>query len=241
MTLEFIAIRVSKDNLMYLFFDATMAFSVDSTAPNTLIHALSCQFTKQYYTEAEVRSLPQTVKRRRLAYAFTTHWHSDHAGGNQMLASISPETILYNTLETVHLPSFQVKPVPTPCHTLDSVSFVVESTQTGGRYVLSGDFLFKLGCGRFFEGSAEIFQASLKRLLENVDDKTLLLSGHDYYEANKRFAEQFYPVVGCESFFSSIGEEREYNPFLNPGKTVGGECDITKRISELRRLKDEFS
>lgn len=44
--MEFIAIIVRKENLMYLFFDENIAFSVDSFNPKIIIHALSCEFTK---------------------------------------------------------------------------------------------------------------------------------------------------------------------------------------------------
>lgn len=240
MELEFIAIRVGSDNHMYFFFDSTTAFTVDSIAPRALIHALSCEFTKQYYLEDEILALPQTIEKRRLKYAFTTHGHMDHAGGNNQLARLSPETIFFTGDEPVELESFSIKPVLTPCHTLDSVCFVVSTKQKAKRYVLTGDFLFKLGCGRFFQGTARMFQASWKKLVEHVDDETIVLSGHDYYETNRRFAEQFYPIHGCESVFSTVGEEKKYNPFLNPQKTVDHECDAEERLAELRKLKDEF-
>ncbi|ELA40719.1 uncharacterized protein VICG_02245, partial [Vittaforma corneae ATCC 50505] len=116
---NFIAIRVRKDNLMYLFFDKDAAFSVDSFAPRTILHALSCEFTRNYYLESEILQLKKTRNNRKLAYALTTHRHRDHSGGNEELKRLSPDTVFidYGNRQEISLPSFTVKPVHTPCHT----------------------------------------------------------------------------------------------------------------------------
>lgn len=243
---NFIAIRVRKDNLVYLFFDEDVAFSVDSIAPQAILHALSCEFTRNYYLESEILELEKIKKSRKLVYALTTHHHKDHSGGNKELKELSPDTIFisYSNMQDVSLPSFTIKPVHTPCHTSDSVCYLVNNVPSGAKYVLTGDFLFKLGCGKFFEGSAKVFNESLSRLLKEADDSSIMLCGHDYYAVNKRFTEQFYPVEGCEEFFSTLKEEKQYNPFFNPQKTVSekdsGRKSLEKRLEELRELKDNF-
>ncbi|KAM0680916.1 Cytoplasmic glyoxalase II [Glugoides intestinalis] len=242
----FISIRVRSDNLMYLFYSNESAFCVDAFSPEVLMHALSCDFSKQNYLTEEIVEL-EKVKARKLLYALTTHSHFDHAGGNARLKELSPETCFIDdkNMQEVIMDGFSIKPIATPCHTLDSVCFIVKDEANDRRYAITGDFLFKLGCGRFFEGTAEMFQESLAKLLEAVNDDCVLLYGHDYYEVNRRFAEQFYVIKGCEDFFLTIGEEKLFNPFINPEKarkTVINPFNATKTeiISYLRKLKDSF-
>lgn len=244
--IDFISIRVREDNLMYLFFADDVAFSVDSFSPRAIEHALSCTFDKQNYTEREIMKLSPCVRRRQLKCALTTHGHFDHAGGNEELAKLSPGTRFVDCKavedgQSLGLPPFSIMVLKTPCHTLDSVCYYV--TRGCRKYLLTGDYLFKLGCGRFFEGTPELFLSSLKKLIGNVSDDTLMLYGHDYCSTNRRFAEQFYPVRGCDDFFLTFGQERRFNPFLNhknctiPGK--GGQSD-EEVIGILRSMKDSF-
>lgn len=246
MKIGFVSIRVRKDNLMYLFYNNESAFCVDAFSPEVLMHALSCDFKTHNYTAEEILQLKK-VRTRKLFYALTTHSHFDHAGGNAQLKQLSPETcfIDYKNMQEVRVDRFSIKPVATPCHTLDSVCFIVADEVNNRRYAITGDFLFKLGCGRFFEGTAEMFQESLNSLLKEVDDDCILLYGHDYYEVNRRFTEQFYIVEGCEDFFLTVREEKRFNPFINPEKTrkvtnTPDSISKSELISYLRKLKDEF-
>lgn len=238
---NFISIRVRKDNLMYLFYDAENAFCVDAYAPEVISHALYCEFDRNNYLQEEILKLEKTRKRK-LVYALTTHGHFDHAGGNEKLKEMYPETIFvdFTNFHPFTLGMYDVVPIKTPCHTLDSVCFLVKNRDTPVSFVLTGDFLFKLGCGRFFEGSAEMFFNSVRYLFQYIDDETIMLYGHDYYEQNKRFTEQFYKVTGCENFFLKFKEEKEFNPFLNPLRTKIEGKSVTEIIGNLRKLKDDF-
>jgi len=241
---DFISIKVEEDNLMYLFFDDGTAFSVDSLNPHTIIHALSCTFDKRDYSEEEVLALAPGHKKRNLKYALTTHWHADHSGGDSKLKDLSPNTIFLNSvsaedLKITDIGHFKVQALKTPCHTLDSACFYV--TREERKYLLTGDFLFKLGCGRFFEGSPQMFISSLEKLKKHVDDSTLLLYGHDYYETNKRFAEKFYAIDGCEDFFLTFETEKKLNPFINFRACRDGEpLSDTELLKRIRTMKDEF-
>ena len=55
------------------------------------------------------------------------------------------------------------------------------------RALFCGDTLFALGCGRMFEGTAEQFWTSLSKLRALPDD-TRVYCGHEYTQANARFA-----------------------------------------------------
>ncbi|KAI5150265.1 hydroxyacylglutathione hydrolase [Enteropsectra breve] len=250
---DFITIRVRTDNLMYLFYDENYAFSVDSYEPETILKALSCTFNKRVYTKEEILALEDSIEKRDLLYAFTTHWHDDHSGGDSKLAELSPTTIFvkYKTLNNIKsisdadgdesvfkkmvINGCTVDILHTPCHTKDSLCFYVDK-----KYLITGDFLFNLGCGRFFEGCAVDFLKSLNKILYTVTGETLLLPGHDYYDINLRFARKYLPMAGeRNSFFSTMNEEKKYNPFVNYWRIdlEGTDCD---KITFLRRKKDEF-
>lgn len=267
--MHFITIRVRKDNLMYLFFDDTTAFAVDAFDANAVVHALGCDFARQQYTAAEIRGLGTTRPPRGLVYALTTHGHPDHAGGDSRLRALSPGTEFISYHSTHHCSVLQMGPYTikslfTPCHTVDSVSFLVTVGGFSGRaqggsdqehgigdqeygmlpiftsrdYLLTGDFLFRLGCGKFFEGTGRDFLGSLAVVYESCCDETLLLYGHDYNSTNRRFAAQFFERLPTE-FFLRLSDEKRHNPFMCYGRTgVAGTPE--EAVSELRRRKDAF-
>lgn len=241
----FISIRVGSDNLMYLFYNDYIAFSVDSTHPKALIHALSCRFEKTNYSADEILCLPKVIESRKLCFSLTTHMHLDHCGGNPELERLSPSTKFILPKDVVDYDNiiagpFNIQFLKTPCHTLDSVCYYVQSPFY--YYLLTGDFLFKLGCGRFFEGTAKMFLDSLKKLIDVVDDEAYILYGHDYFNTNKRFTEQFYPIEEFKEFFLQFKTEKKYNPFINNEKISKYlKCkDTEELILTLRKMKDDF-
>lgn len=240
---------------MYLFYNDNVAFSVDAYEPNTILRALSCTFSKTNYTSGEIAELPETHQKRRLAYSLTTHSHYDHAGGNGLLRELSPDTQVVckdpagpdRSIETLleELPC-RITCIDTPCHTRCSVCYLVEDRGSKRSWVLTGDFLFKLGCGRFFEGTAADFVESLDRLSRYCHNDTVLLYGHDYYKDNRRFACSVVPGCFIEAgekelseFFLRWEVERKYNPFINYRLVDknGGRCEV---IAALRSKKDVF-
>lgn len=245
----FISIRNNTDNLAYLFYNNNVAFCFDAACPYAIDHALSCQFEKQNYQDTEIMTITKNMKRRKLVYAFTTHWHLDHSGGNEELKLMNTETIFVDFLYAKNnnklkfdVDDFVIKLIETPCHTLDSLCFYIMSDERN--YLITGDFIFKLGCGRFFEGDGEMFLESLEKLEREVDPETLMLYGHDYYEIQERFTKQFYDVEGCDGFFLTFSMERKYNPFFNYERLKHiqhfKDMNEIQFITELRRMKNEF-
>jgi hydroxyacylglutathione hydrolase len=92
-----------------------------------------------------------------------------------------------------------------------------------------GDTLFSIGCGRVIEGTPEMMWASLMRLRALPDD-TRIYCGHEYTEANIRFALTIEPdnpdlraraeeakrqvAAGQPTIPTTIGEEKRANVFL---------------------------
>lgn len=130
-----------------------------------------------------------------------THHHHDHIGGIDRLLEDAPipvwapddQRIPYTThvvhdSDEITLPelglTFSV--VATPGHTLSHVAYINDTM------IFAGDTLFSLGCGRLFEGTPAQMLASLDRLAKANPD-ALLYCGHEYTEANARFALQVEP------------------------------------------------
>lgn len=226
---------------MYLFYDEETAISVDSFDADAIEHALACTFDKQLYTSREIKSLQPAMPARRLTHVLTTHSHADHAGGDPQMRHLFPSARFLSHSSLSHLsvtetPLCSIRALFTPSHTRCSVSYLLDSS-----YLLTGDFLFKLGCGCFFEGDGSDFVRSVSVVYENCPDDVILLYGHDYYEANRRFASQFYLVDDKrldEEYFLTLADEKQFNPFLNYRATGVEGGTPAKIVQRLRDMKD---
>lgn len=124
-----------------------------------------------------------------------------------------------------------------PAHTLDHVAFFAPGI------LFCGDTLFAAGCGRVFEGNAEMMYTSLQKLAA-LPDATKVYCGHEYTEKNLRFAEMVEPqnvaiqerlkeVIALRkknlpSLPSTIHIEKETNPFLR--------CDVAEVVANVEQF-----
>jgi hydroxyacylglutathione hydrolase len=149
--------------------------------------------------------------------------------------------------------------IAVPGHTRSHISYFGEGL------LFCGDTLFSLGCGRLFEGTPAQMHASLSRLAALPPD-TRVCCGHEYTEANARFALTVEPgnrelqehadVVrelranGHPSLPSTLKVERACNPFLRTdsveireslARHLGREpTDAADAFGALRAWKDGF-
>lgn len=142
----------------------------------------------------------------RLEWVFETHVHADHVtAASHLRERTGAKTVAsrrgapcvdvpVDAGDEVRLGQFVVKVLPTPGHTDDSLSFLVEG------YVFTGDTLLVRGCGRsdFQNGDPGALYDSITETLFTLPDETVVLPGHDY----RGFAR------------STIAEERRHNPRL---------------------------
>lgn len=234
------------DNYMHLFYEEEAAFCIDTCSPKVLLKALGINFKKRIYSEKEILSMPEDMaKKRRLAYLFTTHRHEDHSCGIPYIMENSPDTQRISGFEgsickcgdKFHFGEVEIECLYTPCHTVDSFCYYVD-----GRFLATGDTLFFLGCGKFFEGTPEQMIDAIMKIRRRVNHGAILLYGHDYNKQNIRFTEEFYPVPLeiKETKFLRLEDEIEYNPFFNL-KKIFTERSEEEMMGKLRERKNRFN
>lgn len=240
------------DNYAYLVWQANSreALVVDPSASGPVLEAL------------EAHSL-------RLAGILCTHHHWDHVGGIEELCRKQPRRLfvycsdydlpringatrgLHDT-EQFDCIGLDFRCLSVPGHTLGALAYCVQDT------VFTGDTLFGAGCGRLFEGTPKLMQASLMTLAA-LPGSTKVYFGHEYTRANLAFARAVEPnnsalqarieraAQGCTTP-STIAEECTTNPFLRCNETsirqaLGPQFSQSEGhevFAELRRRKDGF-
>lgn len=147
-----------------------------------------------------------------LSSIFVTHHHYDHSGGVQALVGETGATVygpkgatnVQTQIKTLDL-NFSVLEIPG--HTLDHLAFVGKILNDP--ILFCGDTLFTGGCGRLFEGTHAQMLQSLQKL-KNLDPNTLIYCGHEYTEANLKFAQLLEPNnLDLQKRFEEVREKRQ--------------------------------
>jgi hydroxyacylglutathione hydrolase len=202
----------------------------------------------------------------------TTHHHTDHVEANLALKKQFGLRIVGPEAEAAKIPGIdetvedgsvftfgthQVHVIETPGHTAGHVCYYFPAAKVA----FTADTLFALGCGRLFERPAAAMFASLKKLAALPADTTIYC-GHEYTQANARFALSVDPentalreraavidrlrADGKPTLPTTIAEELATNPFLrwsdkairkNLGMEEASDEDV---FAELRKRKDVF-
>ncbi len=208
-----------------------------------------------------------------LSHLLITHHHADHTQGAPELKARFPSLKIIgpakeadqigflDTLvgegDTVRVGGLEAKVIETPGHTRGQVNYHFADEAL----VFTGDTLFSLGCGRAFEAPYAVLWNSLLKLAALPGD-TKVYCGHEYTEANARFALTIEPdnvalkaraeeVLGLRAakrptLPTTIGAERAVNPFLRAGEpsvqaAVGmAGADPAAVFAEIRSRKDRF-
>jgi len=207
-----------------------------------------------------------------LSDIFITHHHKDHVEGIAELKRdfavtvtgpraeadrIEGLDVLVQPGETLMLGKTAFEVIFTPGHTLGHICYF----DRAGLHLFTGDALFSLGCGRMFEGTPEPMWEGLERL-RALPDETLVYCGHEYTEANARFAlsidpdnidlklrsEQVHVLRQAGRFTvpARLGDEKAANPFLRADDPaiatamgLPGE-QAWEVFAALRKAKDGF-
>lgn len=241
------------DNYGYLVHDSASGETVCIDTPDAAA----------YLREAEGRGW-------RITQIWNTHWHPDHAGGNEAIKAATGCRVIAPAAEaakiaavdrsvshgdTVGLGDFTAHVIDVGGHTMGHIAYHLPEASVA----FVGDAVFALGCGRMFEGTAEQFWASLERIRELPDD-TLLYCAHEYTESNLRFALHADPdnrdlqayasevtdkrSRGLPTVPAQLGRERATNPFLRADSkdmmARWGGNTPVETFANLRRAKDSF-
>ena len=208
-----------------------------------------------------------------------THHHWDHVGGIEALCAARGKSaelpVIGSAYDLEHariprqvrglregdafeLDGERVQVIEIPGHTLGAIAFVVAGC------LFSGDTLFVAGCGRVFEGTMAMMQASMAKLRALPPD-TAIYCGHEYTQNNLRFAAAIEPgssAIGARQAWASglrdasrptvparLADELETNPFLRwdvPAVIAAAQArgaDGTSPASvfgAIRTAKDQF-
>ena len=201
-----------------------------------------------------------------------THHHRDHTAGITALKQQFGATVVAPAADagripavdrgvregdTVNIGSAIFEVIETPGHTAGHVSFHFPKS----RVAFTADTLFALGCGRLFEAPPPVMYDSLKKLAD-LPPETVVYCGHEYTQANARFALSVDPTnsalkerakaidalraSGKPTLPTTLLAEMSTNPFLRwhdktIRRTLGMEGASDEAVfAEIRKRKDVF-
>jgi hydroxyacylglutathione hydrolase len=159
--------------------------------------------------------------------------------------------------EKIAVGSLEAQVYETPGHTAGHISYFFPAE----KLAFVGDTLFSIGCGRVIEGTPEMMWQSLLKL-RGLPDDTRIYCGHEYTQANIRFAKTVEPENAAlaarekevdklraerkPTIPSMLGEEKVANPFLRAdaadvARSVGlAGKPAWEVFAEIRARKNRF-
>ncbi len=255
MPLEIITVPCLKDNYAYLLRDK-------ATGKVALIDAPE---------DAPIRAALDE-RGWHLDQILITHHHSDHIDGVETLRASFNCSVIGASADKHRLPKLDVELAEGDTvtvgdskgqvlevygHTIGHIAFHFPSAKA----LFSADSLMTMGCGRLIEGTAEQMWQSLSKMAALPGD-TIVHTGHEYTEANTRFALTVDPdnaalqaraetvsalrAAGQPTVPTLLSSELATNPFL---RAVAPEVKVhigmpnasdAEVFAEIRKRKDKF-
>lgn len=213
-----------------------------------------------------------------------THHHADHTGGivelcrQRQIPVFGPRgghikgiTHPLEGGDEIDVLGRKLQIISVPGHTLDHIAYYLPGQLSDAAQhhsdspaLFCGDTLFAGGCGRLFEGTAEMMYTSLRQL-QALPDDTRIYCAHEYTLSNLTFALKADPdnsalaerisiesdkrTQGLPTLPSTILLERRTNPFLrchthslqaNVGQNMAQSLHSdVETFALLRRWKDQ--
>jgi hydroxyacylglutathione hydrolase len=255
MPLEIVTVPCLSDNYAYLLHDRATGATAVVDVPDA--DAVEKALSERGWTLTDI---------------LVTHHHPDHIDGVDALRAATGARVTGARADAHRLPaldravagedsfemgSVEVHVLDVPGHTVGHIAFHIPAAQA----VFTADSLMGLGCGRLFEGTPEQMWQSLSDLAA-LPSGTMVYPGHEYTEANARFALTIEPrnrelishaervraarAGGKPTVPATLAEELATNPFLRARlpevKAAIGRPGATdaEAFAEIRRRKDVF-
>lgn len=241
MTIDIIRIPVLSDNYVWLVHDAASGETV----------AVDPAVADPVLAEAKARGWT-------ISAIWNTHWHPDHTGGNAEIKAATGCTIFGPAAEAERIPTLDQKiaegdcvPIgghaaqvlDVPAHTAGHIAYYLPTAKAA----FVGDTLFAMGCGRLFEGTADLMFANMQKLAA-LPGETRVYCAHEYTQSNGRYALVAEPenkaivermaqvdaarARGEATVPTSIADELATNPFMRATSAA--------QLAERRAAKDNF-
>jgi len=220
--------------------------------------------------DADVYLREAAAKGWQITHIWNTHWHPDHAGGNEAIKAATGCTVIAPAAEAekiagidrtvshgdiVSLGEYEAQVIDVGGHTLGHIAYHLPAA--GIAFV--GDSVFALGCGRMFEGTPPQFWESLSRI-KALPPETLLYCAHEYTASNAKFALHADPdnkalqdyagavevarAADKPTVPTTVARELAANPFLRADdadmQARWGGGDAVATFAALRGAKDTF-
>ena len=253
MTLEIVTVPCLSDNYAYLIRDSGAGATAVVDAP-----------------EAGPIAAALASRGWNLDKILITHHHLDHIGGVATLKKDYRAKIVGAASDSSRLPPLdeavsegdfvavgdaRAEILDVSGHTVGHIAYVFPGA------AFTADSLMALGCGRVFEGTADMMWRSLSKL-SALPPETEIYSGHEYTATNARFARTVEPdneklrtreadivrlrAENRPTVPSTLSLELETNPFLRARldtvkASIGmpGASDAAA-FAEIRKRKDSF-
>jgi hydroxyacylglutathione hydrolase len=199
----------------------------------------------------------------------STHHHYDHSAANPELAKRYDVPVYAHQSDAERMPGFThgveegdtveigqqtARVLFIPSHTMGHIAYVFDDAKAA----FTGDMLFAGGCGRLFEGNAQMMYDALCVKLYALPDDMRVFCGHEYTFSNLKFAVTEEPDnadiqaklarvetirAGAAADWhdakpaemtipSTIGEEKATNPFVRAANA--------EELGRIRTAKDSF-
>ena len=255
MPLEIVVVPCRSDNYAYLLRD-------EDTGVVALVDA----------PEAAPISAALEARGWGLDLILITHHHGDHVDGVEALRARTGAKVIGAEADRHRLPALdravregdvvtvglsKGEVLEVSGHTVGHIAYYF----SGEHALFSADSLMVMGCGRVFEGTPDMMWQSLSKLAA-LPPETRVFSGHEYADANLRFALSLgspdaalanraeairsLRAAGRPTVPATLAEERRTNPFLratDPAMKaqlgMDGAPDSAV-FAEIRARKDRF-
>lgn len=255
MALEILTIPCRTDNYAFIGHnpDTGDCFLVDAPESDAILSVLS----DRSWTLSEI---------------LLTHHHPDHVEGLPGILAEHDAKVTGAAADAHRLPPLDrqvsegdvLQIAGHPAHVIDVSGHTVGHIAIffpENRALFSADSLMALGCGRVFEGTMQQMWGSLSKLMTLPPD-TVIYSGHEYTQANGRFAVTVDPdnpdlaariddiararAAGEPTVPSTLALELATNPFLRGADSAIQRhlsmegAEVSAVFAEIRRRKDAF-